>query len=76
MYRNEYKKIKDIPNMKGGAGKFNPNPQSEDEWREDGGSLKNIQGHVVTAAPYFLSEENMLPKVGQKAHLMPLRMFV
>ncbi|GMH81392.1 hypothetical protein TrST_g1950 [Triparma strigata] len=76
MYRNEYKKIKDVPNMKGGAGKFNPNPQSEDEWKEDGGSLKNIQGHVVTAAPYFLSEENMLPKVGQKAHLMPLRMFV
>ena len=75
MYRDEYKRVKSVPGMSGGKGSWDCNAASEEE-EEDGGALNNVQGHLVAGAPYFLSEHNLLPKVGQKAKLMPLRMFV
>jgi len=71
MYRNEYKKIKQVPGMNVGAGKFETNPSSDDEK-----GLEGIKGFVVEAAVEFLEEQNLLPKVGTKAFLMPLHMFV
>ena len=57
--------------MNVGAGKFETNPSSDDEK-----GLEGIMGFVVEAAVDFLEEQNLLPKVGTKAFLMPLHMFV
>ncbi|GMH70633.1 hypothetical protein TrRE_jg4121 [Triparma retinervis] len=71
MYRNEYKKMKQVPGMNVGAAKWESNPSSDDET-----GLEGIRGFVVEAAVYFLEDQNLLPKVGTKAYLMPLHMFV
>jgi hypothetical protein len=60
-----------VPGMNVGAGKWESNPSSDDE-----NGLEGIKGFVVEAAPLFLEEQNLLPKVGTKAYLMPLHMFV
>ena len=71
MHRNEYKKVKDVPGMSASKWISNPSCNSEDAL-----GLQFIKGFVVEAAPYFLEDENLLPKVGTKAFLMPLSMFV
>ena len=71
MYRDEYKRIKQVPGMGVGVGKWESNPSSDDE-----SGLEGVRGLVVEAAVYFLEDQNILPKVGTKAYLMPLRMFV
>jgi phospholipase D1/2 len=69
MYRDEYTKLKNIPNYNTYKEEVNPSA-------EEGENLKQVKGHLVTAAPYFLSQENILPGVGTKAFLMPRMMFV
>jgi hypothetical protein len=56
--------------MNVGAAKWESNPSSDDET-----GLEGIRGFVVEAAVYFLEDQNLLPKVGTKAYLMPLHMF-
>ena len=69
MYRDAYKKLKDVEGA-GEAGR-DCNPVSVDE---DG--LVGVRGFLVEAAPRFLEDEKLVPKVGTKAYLMPLRMFI